>query len=69
MRASLKIRNDMTHIYIPKSETWVYEIENSIVGFISILGNEIGGLFVLPGSHHKGIGTKFVDFIKKEHSD
>ena len=63
-----KVKSDMTNIYMPNSETWVYEIDNSIVGFISMLDNEIGGLFVLPNNHSKGIGTKLVDFIKKEHS-
>jgi len=64
-----KVKSDMTNIYIPNSETWVYEIDNKIVGFISMLDNEIGGLFVLPKNHSKGIGTKLVDFIKKEHLD
>jgi putative acetyltransferase len=64
-----KVKSDMTNIYIPNSETWVYEVDNSIVGFISMMDNEIGGLFVLPSHHSKGIGTKLVDFIKKEHSD
>ena len=64
-----KVKTDMTNIYIPNSETWVYEIDNTIVGFISMLDNEIGGLFVLPNNHSKGIGTKLVDFIKKEYLD
>jgi putative acetyltransferase len=64
-----KVKSDMTNIYIPNSETWVYEIDNSIVGFISMLDNEIGGLFVLPNNHSKGIGTELVDFIKKEYSE
>lgn len=63
-----KVKSDMTNIYIPNSETWVYEIDNLIVGFISMLDNEIGGLFVLPNNHSKGIGTKLVDFIKREHT-
>lgn len=64
-----KVKSDMTNLYIPNSETWVYEIENSIVGFISMVENEIGGLFVLPSNHFKGIGTKLVDFIRNEHSN
>jgi len=63
-----KVKSDMTNIYVPNSDTWVYEIDNSIVGFISMLDNEIGGLFVLPNNQSKGIGSKLVDFIKKEHS-
>ena len=64
-----KVKSDMTNIYIPNSQTWVYEIDNTIVGFISMLNNEIGGLFVLPNDQTKGIGTKLVDFIKGKHSD
>ncbi len=63
-----KVKSDMTNIYIPNSETWVYEIDNSIVGFTSMMDNEIGGLFVLPENHSKGIGSKLVDFIRNKHS-
>lgn len=64
-----KVKSDMTNIYIPNSETWIYEVDNSIVGFISMLNNEIGGLFVIPNQLSKGIGTKLVNFVKKEHSE
>lgn len=64
-----KVKSDMTNIYIPNSQTWVYEVENSIIGFISMLDNEIVGLFVLPNNHSQEIGTKLVDFIKKEQSN
>ena len=56
-----KVKSDMTHLYIPNSDTRVYEINHSIVGFISMIENEIGGLFVLPTHHSKGIGSKLVD--------
>ena len=62
-----KVRSDMTNLYIPGSDTWVYEINDTIVGFISMIGNEIGGLFVLPDNHSQGIGTELVNFIRKEH--
>jgi len=64
-----KVKSDMTNLYIPNSETWVYIKKNSIVGFISMIGNEIGGLFVLPNNHSEGIGTKLVEFISQEHSE
>ena len=63
-----KVKSDMTNIYIPGSATWVYEVDHTIVGFISMIDHEIGGLFVLPYHHSKGIGTQLVDFIKKDHS-
>ena len=62
-----KVAGDMRNIYLPDSETWIYEEEKSILGFISMIGNEIGGLFVLPKHHSKGIGTQLVDFFGSKH--
>ena len=53
----------MRNVYIPNSETWVYEIDGEVVGFISMLGNEIVGLFVSQENHSKGIGTKLVNYV------
>ncbi len=60
-----KARKDLREIYIPNTETWVYEDNSSVLGFISMLGSEIGGLFVLPDNHCKGIGTQLVDFVRE----
>ena len=62
-----KVNNDMRHMYIPGSETWVYESDHKVVGFISMIDDEIGGLFVLPQNHNIGIGTKLVDYISRLH--
>ena len=64
-----KVKSDMRTLYLPNAETWVFEIDDSIAGFISMLDNEIGGLFVLPDNHSKGIGTKLVDFVGSKHSE
>ena len=60
-----KVKSDMRNLYIPNSETWVYENESGVVGFISMIDNEIGGLFVLPKNHSLGIGTQLVNFVSK----
>lgn len=61
------VKTAMRDMYIPNSETWVYEENNSILGFISMMDNEIGGLFVLPNNQGKGIGTQLVNFIQPHH--
>lgn len=62
-----KVKNDLRYIYIPNTETWVFEDNNSVIGFISMIDNVIGGLFVLPNYHSRGIGTQMVNYIKGFH--
>ena len=64
-----KATKAMREMYIPNSETWVYEEEGKIIGFISMMGNEIAGLFVLPNHQSKGIGKQMVDFISDLHEE
>ena len=51
--------------YLPVSETWVYEKDDKVVGFISLLENEVGGLFVHADHHRQGIGGELMDFAVK----
>lgn len=64
-----KVKKDMREIYIPGSETWVYEDKGKVIGFIAMLGNEIGGLFVYPNHQSKGVGRELVDFISDLHEE
>jgi len=48
-------------IYLVVAETWVTEIEGQVVGFISLIENEIGGLFLDPAFHGQGLGRAMVD--------
>ncbi|WP_420401401.1 GNAT family N-acetyltransferase [Flagellimonas sp.] len=58
-----KIEKDMREVYLPDSQTWVYEEDGEVVGFISMANNEIGGLFVLTDEHARGIGTALVNYV------
>jgi putative acetyltransferase len=62
-----KVKTDMRNMYIPDSETWVYENDLGVIGFISMIDDEIGGLFVLPQNHSSGIGTKLVNYVSQYH--
>ena len=54
-------RRKIPDVYLPQAETWVWEADGRVVGFISLLENEIGALFVAPDLHRSGIGRALVE--------
>ena len=60
---------NIQELYIPNAETWVAEENNIVVGFIALIGNEIGGLFLQPTHHGKKLGKMMVDKAQDLHGD
>ena len=58
-----QVRDDMRNIYLPNAETWLLEENGEPAGFIAMIGTEIGGLFLDPSQHGKGLGRKMVDHV------
>lgn len=59
--------NAVKNIYIPQSKTYVYEEDEEIKGFISILNDDfIGALFVSPNEQGKGIGSKLIEYANNK---
>lgn len=58
-----QVKEDMRNIYLPNAETWVLEKQGQPIGFIAMIGNEIGGLFLDPAHHGKGSGKAMVDHV------
>lgn len=62
-------KENMRDIYLPNSESWVYEEKGQILGFISYYEGTIPAIFVDPNSQSHGIGTKLLDMLKNKYSD
>ena len=57
-------REQIVTRWLPVAETWVYERDGSVVGFIALIGNEVGGIFVDPSVHRQGIGRSMMDHAR-----
>jgi len=57
---------DMKNVYIPNSETWIYDSHGEIVGFYSLVENQLAALFVLPDFHRQGIGSQLLHHAQKQ---
>jgi GNAT superfamily N-acetyltransferase len=53
--------DDVRTVYLPAAVTFVAEENGRIIGFISLLGTMIGGLFVDTNSQGRGVGTSLVE--------
>ncbi|MEM8863674.1 MAG: GNAT family N-acetyltransferase, partial [Chloroflexota bacterium] len=56
-----KEKNNLRTIFLPNSETWVFEADEQITGFVSLLENTVGGIFIHPAWQRKGIGSKLLN--------
>lgn len=58
--------DDLRKKYLPNADTWIYEQDGKVIGFISLLDKYIGGLFILPEWQGKGIGRQLIQLAKAE---
>jgi len=57
---------ELKNKYLPIAETRVAEESGILIGFISLLDNFIGGLFVATTKQGKGVGTKLIEQARLE---
>ena len=62
-------RKNIPELYIPNADTWVVEVDDQVVGFIALIGNEVGAIFLQPVHQGKKIGKLMMDKAKELHGD
>ncbi len=62
-----KEKHNIPNVYLPHADTWVLTECGRVVGFIALIGNEVGALFVAPDYHKKGFGKKLMNKARELH--
>ncbi len=62
-------RKAIREIYIPNTITDVALADREVVGFISVMGNEIGAIFVDPACHGMKIGFRLMNLAAARHDE
>lgn len=64
-----QVRHDIPALYIPNADTWVAAVDSKVVGFMALMGHEIGAIFLDPQFHGQGIGKALMDQAQKLYGD
>lgn len=54
-------RERIREVHLPNAETWVFEQDGVVAGFIALAGNEVGAIFVHSNYRGRGIGRALMD--------
>ncbi|RCU42881.1 N-acetyltransferase [Corallincola holothuriorum] len=59
---------NMRNIYIPASETYVFERDSEVVGFYALHENMLAAIFIEPELQGRGIGKMLIAHAKAQRS-
>ena len=62
-------RHNIPNVYLPNADTWVAVTDEQVVGFIALLGHEVGAVFVHPDYHGTGAGLALMNKAQELHGD
>lgn len=60
-------RRTIEDVYLSLARTWIYGSEAEVLGFVSMIGSEVGALFVRPEWQGRGLGSGLLDHVRGDY--
>jgi GNAT superfamily N-acetyltransferase len=60
-----EVREWVPTVMMKRTDVWVAEIGGAVVGFLSLAGDHVDHLYLLPGFYGRGIGSLLLDKAKE----
>ena len=60
-------RREIAERWMPAADTIVAELDGRVVGFLSLIDDEVGAIFVAPESQGAGVGRTLMDTAAEQH--
>jgi len=64
-----KERYNIPNVYLPNADAWVADDNGTVVGFIALIGSEVGAIFVEPEFQGTGIGRSLMNKARELHDN
>ena len=58
-------RREISGRWLPMAETTVFDVDGHVVGFIALIGNEVGAIFVDPDHQSMGVGRALMNHARE----
>ena len=62
-------RYNIPNVYLPNADTWVAENDGQVIGFIALIGSEVGAIFVQPCFQGAGVGWALMNKAQELHGN
>ncbi len=62
-------RYNIPNVYLPNADTWVAENDGKVIGFIALIGEEVGAIFVQPFFQGTGVGSALMNKAQELHGN